>query len=106
MPPPSQIRASGGGIASPVWRQILADVLHAEIATVGTSEGAAYGAALLAAVGAGWFADVGAATRALVSVTPAAQPGPDASTYAARQETYRTLYPALRPITHRAGPDR
>ena len=28
-----QIRASGGGIASPLWRQILADVLEAEIVT-------------------------------------------------------------------------
>ena len=60
VPAPSEIRASGGGIASPVWRQILADVLDAEIATVRTTEGAAYGAAMLAAVGAGWFADVDA----------------------------------------------
>src|SRR3954470_17006248 len=51
MPPPAQIRASGGGTASELWRQILADVLGAEIATVKTTEGAAYGAALLAAVG-------------------------------------------------------
>ena len=51
MPAPDQIRASGGGTASPLWRQILADVLDAEIATVDTTEGAAYGAGLLAAVG-------------------------------------------------------
>ena len=57
MPAPDQIRASGGGTASPLWRQILADVLDAEIATVATTEGAAYGAALLAAVGAGWYPD-------------------------------------------------
>src|SRR3954451_5206979 len=53
MPPPAQIRASGGGTASELWRQILADVLAAELATVETTEGAAYGAALLAGVGAG-----------------------------------------------------
>ena len=61
MPVPTQIRASGGGTASALWRQILADVLDAEIATVGTSEGAAYGAGLLAAVGAGWYPSVDAA---------------------------------------------
>ena len=44
MPAPSQVRASGGGTASPLWRQILADVLGAELATVSTTEGAAYGA--------------------------------------------------------------
>ena len=66
MPAPSQIRASGGGTASALWRQILADVLGAEIATVDTTEGAAYGAALLAAVGAGWFPTVDAAVTAVV----------------------------------------
>ncbi|HSM37881.1 MAG TPA: xylulokinase, partial [Candidatus Limnocylindrales bacterium] len=43
MPRPALVRASGGGTASPLWRQILADVLAAEIATVSTAEGAAYG---------------------------------------------------------------
>ena len=79
MPAPDQIRASGGGTASPLWRQILADVLDAEIATVNTTEGAAYGAGLLAAVGAGWFATVEAAAEALVTATPVAAPGPDAA---------------------------
>jgi len=97
MPQPRQIRASGGGTASPLWRQILADVLGAEIATVTTTEGAAYGAGLLAAVGAGWFPSVDAATDALVMATPAAVPGPDAPRYAALHALYRGLYPALRP---------
>lgn len=100
MAPPSQIRASGGGIASPVWRQILADVLGAEIATVTTSEGAAYGAALLAAVGAGWFATVDEAAAATVSATATAEPGPDTATYAGAHERYRALYPALAPTFH------
>jgi xylulokinase len=95
MPAPRQIRASGGGIASPLWRQILADLLQAEIATVGTSEGAAYGAALLAATGAGWFPSTGAAVRAVVTATPVAEPGPDAQAYAQAHAVYRDLYPAL-----------
>src|SRR3972149_6291372 len=40
MPAPDQIRASGGGTASPLWRQILADVLGAEMPPVNTSGGA------------------------------------------------------------------
>ncbi|HMR64054.1 MAG TPA: xylulokinase, partial [Anaerolineae bacterium] len=43
----SQVRVSGGGAKSPLWRQILADVLAVELVTVNTTEGAAYGAALL-----------------------------------------------------------
>jgi xylulokinase len=96
MPDPTQVRASGGGTASPLWRQILADVLDAEIATVETTEGAAYGAGLLAAVGAGWWGSVDAATESVVRVTPVASPGPDAAVYAERHAVYRELYPALR----------
>ena len=101
MPAPAQIRASGGGTVSPLWRQILADVLGAEIATVNTSEGAAYGAGLLAAVGAGWFPSVEAAASACVTATPVASPGPDAPTYADAHAIYRDLYPALAPSFHR-----
>ena len=101
MPAPAQIRASGGGTVSPLWRQILADVLEAEIATVNTSEGAAYGAALLAMVGAGWFATVEAAAAALVTATPTAAPGPDAAAYREAHSIYRELYPALAPTFHR-----
>ena len=94
---PSEIRASGGGTASPLWRQILADVLEVEIATVNTTEGAAYGAGILATLGAGWFRSVDAACEALVLATRAATPGPDAPRYAEAHAIYRELYPALAP---------
>jgi xylulokinase len=100
MPAPSEIRASGGGTASPLWRQILADVLGAEIASVATTEGAAYGAAVLAAVGTDWFADAAGATSAWVTATVTAAPGPDAPFYADRHAIYRGLYPALAPTFH------
>jgi xylulokinase len=101
VPVPGQIRASGGGTASPLWRQILADVLGAEIATVGTTEGAAYGAGMLAAVGSGWFPDVDAIAAAWVQATPVASPGPDVAAYAELHAAYRGLYPALAPTFHR-----
>jgi xylulokinase len=94
-PEPTQIRASGGGVRSAVWRQILADVLDAEIATIATAEGAAFGAGLLAAVGAGWFDSVQEAVAAAVRVTPAAEPGPDRERYRERHGRYQALYPAL-----------
>jgi xylulokinase len=97
MPRPRQIRASGGGIASPLWRQILADVLGTEIATVSTVEGAAYGAGLLAAVGAGWHPDVQGVASAFVTATAVASPGPDADAYSRGHATYQALYPALAP---------
>ena len=103
MPRPAQIRASGGGLASPVWTQILADVLDAELVTPSTTEGAAFGAANLAAVGAGWFPDVPAAANALVRTSPAASPDASRAAYAQAHAAFRELYPALAPSFHRAG---
>jgi xylulokinase len=105
-PPPSQIRASGGGMASPLWRQILADVLGAQLATTSTAEGAAYGAALLAAAGVGWYPTVDATCAALVTAAPAASPGPGAAPYAQAHDHYRDLYPALAPSFKRTTRDR
>ncbi|HSO28304.1 MAG TPA: xylulokinase, partial [Candidatus Sulfomarinibacteraceae bacterium] len=101
MPRPAEIRASGGGLASPLWRQVLADVLDADLVTTSTTEGAAFGAAILGAVGAGWFADVPAAAAALVQTSPAASVGPGRTAYADAHAVYRELYPALAPIFHR-----
>jgi xylulokinase len=45
---PAQIRATGGGANSKLWRQIMADVFGCEVVTLKVGEGAAYGAALQA----------------------------------------------------------
>ncbi|MGH9850662.1 MAG: xylulokinase [Blastocatellia bacterium] len=45
---PREIRATGGGSKSAVWRQILADVFNAEVVCVANEEGAAAGAAVQA----------------------------------------------------------
>jgi xylulokinase len=103
VPAPDQVRASGGGTASPIWRQILADVLRAEVATVSTTEGAAYGAGVLAAAGAAWFSSVEEAAGAWVRATPTAAPGADADRYADAHALYRELYPALAPTFRRLG---
>jgi len=92
-----QVRASGGGARSLLWRQILADVFDAQIVTVEVTEGAAYGAALLAGVGAGVYPTVTAACDAVIRVTGRTEPGPAASVYADYYPRYRALYPALAP---------
>jgi xylulokinase len=92
-----QVRISGGGARSALWRQILADVLNAELVTVNTTEGAAYGAALLAATGAGIYPDVDAACAATIRLTGSTAPGAASVAYAEVYPLYRELYPALRP---------
>ncbi|MFN8465046.1 MAG: xylulokinase [Caldilineaceae bacterium] len=94
----TQVRVSGGGAKSPLWRQILADIMDAELVTVNTTEGAAYGAALLAGVGAGVWHDVDTACRRTIHVTGSTQPNPAAVTeYERWYQVYRNLYPALKP---------
>jgi xylulokinase len=93
-----QVRVSGGGARSPLWRQILADVLQVELATVNTTEGAAYGAALLAGVGAGVWPDTASACAATVTVTGQVNPNTaQAERYQGLYAQYRALYPALQP---------
>jgi len=92
-----QVRASGGGARSPLWRQILADLFGTEIATVNVTEGAAYGAALLAAVGAGIYGSVPEACQAAIRPVDHAAPGPATAVYADYYPRYRALYPALAP---------
>lgn len=96
--PATEIRVSGGGARSALWRQIIADVLGTPLATVNTTEGAAYGAALLAGVGAGFWNSVDEACDATISVTGTTEPDPAATdAYADAHRRYRALYPALKP---------
>ena len=97
----SQVRVSGGGARSPLWRQILADVFNSELVTINTTEGAAYGAALLAGVGAGFWPDVDQACQAGIRITGSTQPDPNTvGTYETTYGLYRQLYPALKDLSH------
>jgi xylulokinase len=93
-----QIRASGGGARSDVWRQILADVFDTELVVINVTEGAAYGAALLAGVGAGVYQDVSEACGRAVQVVRRTAPiGASAALYNQFYPVYRALYGALKP---------
>lgn len=95
----TQVRVSGGGARSPLWRQILADVLGSELVTVNTTEGAAFGAALLAGVGAAVWPTVDVACTATIRLTGSTTPNTEAVThYNKVYAVYRELYPTLRGI--------
>ncbi|MDX1740592.1 MAG: xylulokinase, partial [Rhodothermales bacterium] len=103
---PDQVRVSGGGARSPLWRQILADVMQVELVSVRTEEGAAYGAALLAAVGAGAWPSVEAACSATIQTTDSVTPRPDAAVrYERLHRSFSQLYPALSPFYRGSATD-
>jgi xylulokinase len=94
-----EIRASGGGGRSGLWRQIQADVFGRCVLTVNASEGPAYGAALLAGVGIGAWRTVPEACDACISV--ATRTSPDQAARAVYERDYRIfreLYPRLAPL--------
>jgi xylulokinase len=96
-----QVRASGGGVKSPLWRQILASVLDVELVTVNTTEGGAFGAALCAGVGAGAWPSLDVACAETIHVTGHTSPDPaQAEVYQRQYALYRGLYPALAPTFH------
>lgn len=91
----TQVRVSGGGARSALWRQILADVFNTEIVTVNVTEGAAFGAALLAGVGAGLYSSVEDACARTIRITGSTAPSAAAEVYEAYYPRYRALYPLL-----------
>jgi xylulokinase len=93
------VRVSGGGARSPFWRQILADIFGKRVVRLNTQEGAAYGAALLAMVATGEFATLAEACQATLRESDSIEARPaESELYAEAYQTYRALYPALRPI--------
>jgi xylulokinase len=95
--PVRQIRASGGGSKSALWRQIQADVFGQKVATINAEEGPAYGVALLAAVGAGAFKNVEEACRATIRVVKETAPNKQAKKYHDQAfGIYQGLYQSLK----------
>ncbi|GMU92169.1 MAG: xylulokinase [Candidatus Hydrogenedentota bacterium] len=93
-----QVRASGGGAKSALWRQIQADVNKTPLVTTNIDEGPAYGAALLAMPTAGMYKSVEQACDAIIQVKEECKPlkknGP---IYEAWFKEYQALYTALAP---------
>ena len=97
-----EIRISGGGAASPLWRQIVADVFQAPVTTVtGAAEGGAFGAALVAGVGTGVWPDIRAAVG-VSSRTSETVPEPaNSRCYEDLYGIFRAFYPTLKPSFQR-----
>ncbi|MBV9468533.1 MAG: xylulokinase, partial [Abitibacteriaceae bacterium] len=90
------VRASGGGARSDLWRQIQADVFNFPLSTINVDEGPALGVALLAGVGAGIYSTVEEACSAIIKVMSSTAVSKDAAIYEKYYSVYRALYPVLR----------
>ena len=94
----SEVRASGGGGKSKLWRQMQADMFGCDINTINVSEGPALGVALLAAVGAGIYSSVPEACEAAISVKDTMKPiQENVETYKNYFTVYQNIYKSLKP---------
>ncbi len=82
-----EVRASGGGGKSPLWRQIQSDMFETEVYTVKSQEGPALGVALLAMVGTGLYKSVEEACENTIVTTTKILPIEE------NIKVYRKLYP-------------
>jgi len=97
-----EVRVSGGGAKSDLWRQILADILGVRVARVTSEEGAAHGAALLAGVGGGFWSSVEDACSAATSIEDLVSPiEENVACYDRLYALYRDSYPSCRSLAHR-----
>lgn len=95
--PVRQIRASGGGSRSVLWRQIQADVFGRKVVTINSEEGPAFGVALLAAVGGGEYKGIAEACGAAIQIVKETRPEPKAKKiYDRAMPVYQDLYRSLR----------
>jgi xylulokinase len=95
--PVEDVRATGGGARSALWRGLQADVYDTPIRRTVADEGPAYGAALLAGVASGTYADVEEASFVVELREEVTEPNPErVKIYGEHYEVYRSLYPATR----------
>jgi len=95
--PVNQIRLSGGGAKSLLWRQIQSDIYNRTVVTVNITEGAAYGAALLATVRTGIYGSVEQACKNTIKVTSSLNPDiKNVPVYEKYYRIYQSLYKSLK----------
>jgi xylulokinase len=93
--PIEDVRATGGGARSELWRLLQADIYATPIRRTVADEGPAFGAALLAGVASGNYANVNEATSVVKLRDGITEPEPGRSKiYEDYYEVYRSLYPA------------
>jgi xylulokinase len=94
---PTSAVISGGAANSPVWRQLITDIMGIPLYTVNTQEGSAFGAAIMGAVGVGAYKNVKEACAVMVHKVDEFAPDPQGvADYQRLYPAFRDLYPALK----------
>jgi xylulokinase len=93
------IRITGGGAKSPIWAQMIADIMNVETVTLKAEEGPALGAAILAMVGCEAYDNVEEACSAIIKLKEAYQPNHEnAMLYINKYESFKKIYPKVKDL--------
>ncbi|HBH3596833.1 TPA: xylulokinase, partial [Clostridioides difficile] len=93
----NEVRASGGGGKSKVWRQMQADMFNQDVYTINSSEGPALGVAILALVGAGIYENIQKACDAIIKTSTKLEPiSENVDTYKIYHRLYKRIYKSLK----------
>ena len=100
--PVEEIRITGGGARSSLWREICAAAMNRPLLVPEAEETGALGVALLAATAAGAYASLDDAARAMVRIAGTVRPDPRlAARYADAYPLFRDLGADLTPLYKR-----
>ena len=100
--PVTEIRATGGGARSAMWRQLQSDMFGMPVFRNTVDEGPAFGAALLAGVACRAYASVSDATALVQLRADVTRPDTDVSgLYQQQHEVYASLYESTAGAMHR-----
>lgn len=96
------LRAMGGGARSPLWTQILADVVDRPIEVCASGEVSALGAAAVAFTAIGRYASIDEAAAAVARTDAVIEPRPEfAAEYRRLRGLYESVFAQTRDLLHR-----
>jgi xylulokinase len=99
---PTEIRLTGGGSSSHLWRRLQADIYGITVRRLAVDEGAAYGAALLGHVAGGTWGDVSEAIAFVRVLTDTDEPNvANSAVYEDLYAVYRDVYQKTASEMHR-----
>ncbi len=91
----NSLLACGGGARSPLWRQMLADILRCPLQTATQSnEGPALGVMILSAVACGEYSSIEEACKAIIEPNSTTSPQ-HSEAYEVYYQLFKALYPSL-----------
>lgn len=94
-----KVYTSGGGAASPLWRQMQADIFDLPVYTMSAAnEGGAYGAVLVAGVGAGLWKSLNEAVQVIKPETECRPIIENQMGYRKSYEIYKKIYPSMKAV--------